>query len=106
MVRRSGILFRGEVSVIRPLGGSMRFFYVMFCDVFLSSWFENTEKNQRDSWIFYRRSYDSKYRQKQSVVKNFWIVACILVLIQPALHVMLVVGMFTTFLSFMYLDES
>ena len=39
-------------------------------------------------------------------MKSFWIVAGLVVLIEPALPFAVFVSLFTTFLSFMYLDEA
>jgi len=36
----------------------------------------------------------------------FWIVAGLVVLLEPVLHFAVSVSLFTTFLSFMYLDEA
>lgn len=83
----------------------MRFIFLLLQRCFLPGWRQNTDLNQGDSHHFYRRTLSAKYLKKKSMVKNFWIAAGAIVLIQPVLHVMLVVAMFTTFLSFMYLDE-
>lgn len=46
------------------------------------------------------------YRRKREQVKLFWIAAGVLVLFEPVLYFVFSVSLFTTFLSFMYLDES
>lgn len=48
----------------------------------------------------------ASYRKRRQQVKNFWIVAGLVVLMEPALYFAVSVSLFTTFLSFMYLDES
>lgn len=83
----------------------MRFIFGVICQFLLPKWRQNLEQNQEDSGHFYRRTLCPKYIEKKSRVKNFWLFAGALVLLQPSLHVMIVVGLFTTFLSFMYLDE-
>ncbi|MGC1508070.1 hypothetical protein [Ketobacter sp.] len=52
----------------------------------------------------HRRS--SRYRKRREQVKVFWIVAGLVVLLEPMLHFAVSVSLFTTFLSFMYLDEA
>lgn len=47
-----------------------------------------------------------QYIRRQQQVKNFWICAGFSVICFPALHIAVSVGLFTTFLSFMYLDEA
>ncbi len=59
-----------------------------------------------DSSHAYYRTQTNAYKARKSMVKNFWIAAGILVLLNPSLHVAVIVALFTTFLSFMYLDES
>lgn len=53
-----------------------------------------------------RRRLCKSYRRRQQQVKNFWIVAGLIILVEPALPVAVFVFLFTTFLSFMYLDEA
>ncbi len=83
----------------------MRIIFLWLRRCFLPLWRQNTDKNQGDKRHFYRRTLCVEYQKKKSMVKNFWIAAGVVVLIQPLLHVVLVVAMFTTFISFMYLDE-
>ena len=40
------------------------------------------------------------------MVKNFWIVAGLAMIVVPLAHVAVGISLFTTFLSFMYLDEA
>ena len=53
-----------------------------------------------------RRRLCKSYRQRRQQVKNFWVVAGVLVLIEPTLPFAVFVSLFTTFVSFMYLDEA
>jgi len=53
-----------------------------------------------------RRRLCKAYLKRRQQVKNFWIIAGLIVLIEPALPFVVFVSLFTTFLSFMYLDES
>lgn len=46
------------------------------------------------------------YRRRRQQVKGFWIIAGLVVMIEPVLPVAVFVSLFTTFLSFMYLDEA
>ncbi len=83
----------------------MRFIFLWFTTCILTSWRQKILHNQIDRGISNSRLLSDRHQRKRSVVKNFWIVAGLLMMLQPVLHVVLVVGMFTTFLSFMYLDE-
>ena len=83
----------------------MRLIFELICQCLLPKWRQNIEQNQEDSGHFYYRTLSPKYIEKKSRVKNFWILAGALVLLQPTLHVMVIAGLFTTFLSFMVLDE-
>jgi len=70
---------------------------------FLPSWRYDPRP---DAAHFFRRTLCSTYQKKRAKVKVFWITAALFVMINPVLPLALVVGLFTTFLSFMYLDES
>ena len=54
----------------------------------------------------YGRTLCRSYILRKRQVKSFWLIACFVILLQPVLYVAVVVSLFTTFLSFMYLDES
>ncbi len=54
----------------------------------------------------YGRTLCQSYLLRKRQVKNFWIIAGVVVMLEPVLHIAVVVSLFTTFLSFMYLDES
>lgn len=54
----------------------------------------------------YRRRELRSYQLRKQRVKCFWLCAMLGIGIFPALHVAVIIGLFTTFLSFMYLDEA
>ncbi|MEO0442786.1 MAG: hypothetical protein AAFZ92_03460 [Pseudomonadota bacterium] len=53
----------------------------------------------------YRR-FTKRYKRKQSLVKNYWIGAGLIGLMFPVLHVLIVLSLATTFVSFSILDET
>ncbi|MGI9274627.1 MAG: hypothetical protein ACR2PT_07240 [Endozoicomonas sp.] len=59
-----------------------------------------------DSQHFYRRTFTRSYKAKKGLVRNLWIGAGLLVLLNPVLPVLLLVALPTTFLSFLILDET
>jgi len=63
-------------------------------------------KGSPDVNHFYRRRRTQAYLAKRSLVKGFWLLAGLAMLIQPIPAVILAITIFTTFLSFMYLDET
>jgi len=52
------------------------------------------------------RRLGERYRRRRQQVKNFWIIAGLVVMMEPVLYFAVAVSLFTTFLSFMYLDEA
>ena len=54
----------------------------------------------------HRRRYTKNYKRKRCIVRNCWIVGGALAAINATLSVVLAIGLATTFLSFMLLDES
>ena len=46
------------------------------------------------------------YLRRRDMVKNFWIVAGLVMAAVPLLPWIVAVSLFTTFVSFMYLDEA
>ncbi len=52
------------------------------------------------------RRFTKKYQAKKNIVKVLWISACLLMLINPILPVVLIIALPVTFLSFMILDET
>lgn len=52
------------------------------------------------------RRYGRSYRIKRGWVKNLWLGSGLLMLCFPLLPVVLVLGLFTSFLSFAILDET
>ena len=55
---------------------------------------------------FHGRRLTGHYQRRRSMVKNFWIVAGLAMIVVPLAHVAVGISLFTTFLSFMYLDEA
>lgn len=53
-----------------------------------------------------RRRLTQQYKTKKSLVRNIWITACLLMLFNPVLPVVLIIALPTTLLSFMILDET
>lgn len=53
-----------------------------------------------------RRRFTAQYHAKRSVVRNVWIAAGLLMLINPILPVIMIIALPTTLLSFMILDET
>ena len=78
--------------------------WLMLCmHVFLPSWRHTISA---DSTHAYGRTLTKAYTAKKSMVKNFWLVSGILMVVIPVPHFVIALTMFTTFLSFMYLDET
>lgn len=46
------------------------------------------------------------YLRRREMVKNFWLVAGVVMMACPLPHWIVAVSLFTTFVSFMYLDEA
>ncbi|WP_062263946.1 hypothetical protein [Endozoicomonas arenosclerae] len=59
-----------------------------------------------DARHFYRRTFTASYRAKRSIVKNIWIAAGLLMLINPVIHIALLIALPVTLLSFVILDET
>lgn len=75
---------------------------LMYLQLFLPAWRQNMLPDQNHA---YGRTLTKKYRAKKSIVKNFWIAAGTLMIFVPVLPVIVGLALFTTFVSFMYLDE-
>ena len=54
----------------------------------------------------HRRRFTKRYRRKQAIVKNIWIVSGGIMILDGALATMFALSLGTTFLSFMILDET
>ena len=74
-----------------------------FVKWFLPHWRDDSRPDEAHC---FRRTLCSSYQKKRARVKVFWIITAFVVMINPVLPMALVAGLFTTFLSFMYLDES
>lgn len=53
----------------------------------------------------FRRAYTREYQARKKVVYYFWIASLLCMLMLPTIGFVTSAGMFTTFLSFSYLDE-
>lgn len=53
-----------------------------------------------------RRRYTGKYRAKRRIVKSLWLGAGCVMLLNPVVPFLAVVGLSTTFLAFVILDET
>jgi hypothetical protein len=54
----------------------------------------------------HRRRFTRRYRRKQGIVKNVWICSGALMLLQATPAAIIVLGLGTTFLAFVILDET
>ncbi len=54
----------------------------------------------------HRRRYTRSYRRKLGICKNIWIVSGVVMCLQATPEVIITLGLGTTFLSFMILDET
>ncbi|WOG28648.1 hypothetical protein [Endozoicomonas sp. 8E] len=59
-----------------------------------------------DNRHFYRRTLTGSYRAKKKIVKNIWIAAGLLMLINPVIHIVMLIALPVTLLSFVILDET
>jgi len=82
----------------------LAFYYDVFIQMWVSHCFRDDIVVDEDH-PYYRR-YTEKHRKRRDVVKIFWIVAGCLMLIFQSLHIVIALALFTTFLSFAYLDEA
>lgn len=78
--------------------------WLIWCwQLFLPAWRQQPIADKRHA---YGRTLTKGYAAKKSMVKNFWIASGALMMVMPALHFVIALGLFTTFVSFMYLDET
>jgi len=54
----------------------------------------------------HRRRFTKRYRRKQAIVKNIWICSGLLMLLHATPATITALGLGTTFLSFVILDET
>lgn len=54
----------------------------------------------------HRRRFTASYRRKRGIVKNIWIASGLLMLAHGSVAMIFALGLGTTFLSFMILDET
>ena len=71
--------------------------------LFLPDWAQN---HTPDANHPYRRLFTRRHKVKRNLVKNIWIGAGLVMLINPVLHILLAIVLSVTFLSFAILDEA
>jgi len=74
-----------------------------FLQRLLPSWAQDRYPDHRHP---HRRRFTARYRRKQGIVKNIWIVSGCLMVLQGSAAIILAMALGTTFLSFMILDET
>lgn len=67
---------------------------------------DTTDNRVPDSRHPHRRRYTASYRRKRGICKNIWIGSGLLMLLNATPEVIIALGLGTTFLSFMILDET
>ncbi|MCL6271214.1 hypothetical protein M3P05_14910 [Sansalvadorimonas sp. 2012CJ34-2] len=70
---------------------------------FLPHWMQDKEPDERHP---YRRLFTDSHQRKRKIVKRIWMGAGLIVLSSPMLHILLIVALPATFLSFAILDET
>ena len=65
-----------------------------------------TRDQTPDERHFYRRCFTRRYRAKRRIVRDVWLGTGCVMLLNPVLPFMLALGLATTFLSFVILDET
>ena len=80
------------------------FRWLFLClQLFLPAWRQQVKPDRRHS---FGRTLTKNYRARKSMVKNFWIASGTLMMLVPVLPLVVGLALFTTFVSFMYLDEA
>ena len=59
-----------------------------------------------DETHFYRRCFTRRYREKKRIVRDVWLGSACAMLLNPVLPFILALGLATTFLAFVILDET
>jgi hypothetical protein len=67
---------------------------------------EYVEKPIPDHKHPHRRRYTARYRRRLGICKSIWIVSGLVMAVNPTPEILFTLGLGTTFLSFMILDES
>ncbi|MDX1693269.1 MAG: hypothetical protein R3208_05855 [Ketobacteraceae bacterium] len=80
----------------------IRWFLLCF-QLFLPHWRQRMIPDRRHP---FGRTLTKGYQARKSMVKNFWIASGMLMMAVPLLPVVVGLTLFTTFVSFMYLDEA
>ena len=85
----------------------MRYFFYLILNILQIGFGQTQGSNQLpDPEHYSRRRMTRQYKAKKAMVRNVWIAACSLMLINPVLPVALIIALPTTLLSFIILDET
>ncbi|MCL6414932.1 hypothetical protein MIB92_04665 [Aestuariirhabdus sp. Z084] len=63
-------------------------------------------QQEPDAAHFYRRTFTPRYRAKRRIVRTLWLLATLLILSNPVLPFIIMIGLPTTLLGFAILDET
>jgi hypothetical protein len=80
--------------------------------VIAESWFQRyllpdwSNDQSPDEHHPHRRRFTKRYRRKQGIVKNIWVCSGVLMLAHATPEAAIALGLGTTFLSFVILDET
>lgn len=77
--------------------------FILSLQLFLPRWRQTLTPDSKHPL---GRTLTKRYKAKKSVVKNFWIASGTAMVLMPALPFVIGLVLFTTFVSFMYLDEA
>lgn len=81
------------------------FRWLYFCaQLFLPAWRQQQILPERRH--AYGRTLTKRYLARKAMVKNFWIASGTAMMLMPAMPFVVGLTLFTTFVSFMYLDEA
>lgn len=82
----------------------MQFYWkLMHQVVWQPSWLLSKIPDRRH---FHRRRFTENYQKKRRVVRSLWFSAALMMLAFPFAHLVVVIALFTTFISFSILDET
>ncbi|WP_051786049.1 hypothetical protein [Endozoicomonas numazuensis] len=85
----------------------MRYLMTLISIMLKIKWQPDWMQNQSpEANHFYRRTFTRSYRTKKRIVKNIWIAAGLLMLINPVIHIVMLIALPATLLSFVILDET
>ena len=91
-------------SYYEPQNGDVRMRTVkQIMQLLMPHWHKGVRADSRHA---FGRTLTRDYLRRREMVKNFWVVAGLMMVVQPLLPWVVWVSLFTTFMSFMYLDEA